>query len=125
MVAMNNENKHRRINVWLSKTTSNNLKKLTKKYKKTEAELIRKLIDKRSNLKSLHNIERLLTFNSRILLDLSRVTNNLNQIAYQLNKQELEFDEMEFTVLCEELIKSTKEAEAELKKNINIIGEVI
>jgi len=114
-----------RFEVILDEETHKRLTAQAKKSKKTRAQFVRDLIDKRYSNERLKQIERIYLLNTRIVLDISRVTGNINQIAHQLNKQEIKFDEMHFYELAEELLQKVKEVMAELKANNKRIERVL
>ncbi|MBN2965259.1 hypothetical protein JWV37_10740 [Sulfurospirillum sp. T05] len=118
-MAKKQEQRSIRFELILEEETYKKLAQQAKKSNKTKAKFLRDLIEKRYGNKKLGEIERIYLLNTQIVLDISRVTGNINQIAYQLNKNEVKFDsinsEWEFYELAEELIKKVKEAMAELK----------
>jgi hypothetical protein len=116
---------YKKFTMLLDEETESNLIKQAKKYKKTKSDFVRDLINKRVNLKSLKNLERVHSLNAKVAADLSRVTGNINQIAYQLNKQELVFDEEKFNKLTHELIYITKTVHAEIKNNNTKIAHIL
>lgn len=106
-----------RFELTLDEETHKKLTQQAKKSKKTKAQFLRDLITKRHSNQNLKEIERIYLLNTQIILDISRVTGNINQIAYQLNKQEITFDEYQFYELAEELLHKVKIVMAELKHN--------
>ncbi len=94
------------------------------KYKRTKSEFIRNLINKRASNKRLKNIELIGNFNAKVLLDISRVTGNINQIAYKLNLDSNNFDEKNFYEVTSELKMLIREHTAELKKTNLALKEI-
>lgn len=101
------------------------LEKLAKKQKTTKSKIIKNLILKRANDKRMQNIEKLFVINSEIYLALSRVTGNINQIAYHLNSGNFIADSKSFFETAEELKQIAKEFMKFCKENQEKIQEVI
>ena len=118
---------YKRVNIYMTLESIEILKKLSKKYKQNHSELIRNMLKKRVSLKSLKHLERELESTKKALLLLSRVPNNLNQIARKLNENETayKFDEYKFYELVEELKDEVKETTLELKINNMLLKNIM
>lgn len=119
------EKKYPRKHLYLCEESQNNLKKLAKKYKRTESKVARDLFNKRANLKSLKKLEREIESNKKALLLVSRLPGNINQIAYSLNQGALIFNEYKFYEISEELKDEVKELILELKINTRLLEETM
>lgn len=118
---------YKRVNIYMTLESIEILKKLSKKYNQNHSELIRNMLKKRVSLKSLKHLERELESTKKALLLLSRVPNNLNQIARKLNENETayKFDEYKFYELVEELKDEVKETTLELKINNMLLKNIM
>jgi hypothetical protein len=106
----------KKFNFFLDEKTSINLEKQAKKYKTTKSKFLRSLINKRTGNKQLKTLERVAVHNAKVLLDLSRVPNNLNQIAYELHIQKHKFDEDKLYYMIEDLIQDIKIHSSEINR---------
>lgn len=103
----------------------NLLERECKKRKKTKSDYMRDLITKRAGNKKLAQIEEIIVMNSQILLDISRVTGNLNQIAYHLNAGNFISDDTKFYETSGELKVLVKEAIQLIKNNNLILRKIV
>lgn len=79
------------------------LKSIAKSKKKSISQSIRELIRERRSNKKIRNLERFLEVNSEVYLSLSRVTGNINQIAYHLNSGNFDANPDDFFRSADEL----------------------
>lgn len=98
---------------------------LSRKYKKTDSELVRDMLKKRASLKTLKHLEREIETNKKALLLISRLPGNLNQISHKLNEGTFNFDEYKFYEMVEDLKDEIKELRLELKWNTRLLEEIM
>lgn len=101
------------------------LEKECKKRKKSKSSYMRDLIIKRAKNKKLAQIEEIIVMNSQILLDISRVTANLNQIAYHLNAGNFISNDEQFFETTTALKALVKEALQVIKENNLILRRIV
>lgn len=101
------------------------LERECKKRKKTKSDYMRDLITKRAGNKKIAQIEEIIVMNSQILLDISRVTANLNQLAYHLNAGNFMSDDARFYEISSELKALVKEAIQIIKDNNLTLRKIV
>ncbi|MBL0687828.1 MAG: hypothetical protein JJV94_08450 [Sulfurospirillum sp.] len=109
----------------LDEKTYKNLTIQSKKKSLTKAKFLRKLINERVNLHNLKNIEKIHTLNSKMYLDISKVTNNMNQIAYKLNTGNFDFNEQKLYTTAEELKYLIKQVLTCINKDNNKLKNLL
>lgn len=100
------------------------LEREAKRRGKSKAQYVRDLITKRASNKALEELVKIQTFNCEILLQISRLSQNINQIAHYLNSG-LEANPKEFFRATDELKNIIQEARKDLKKNSNLLLKII
>lgn len=100
------------------------LEREAKRRGKSKAQYLRDLISKRATNKALIELSKIQTFNCEILLQISRLSQNINQIAYHLNSGFMA-DPEEFFRVAEELKNEIQEARKDLKKNSSLLLRIV
>lgn len=113
--------KYKKVHIYMTLETLELLDKLKRKYKISRSEVIRNMVKKRTNLKTLKALEREWQSNKKAQLLVSRVPGNINQIAQKLNEGAFVFDEYKFYEMVEELKDEVKELTLELKINTMLL----
>ncbi|SKB79962.1 plasmid mobilization relaxosome protein MobC [Malaciobacter marinus] len=118
-------NQYIRRHFYLDENSLASLNKLQKKYKRPASRLIRDMLNRRASLKTLASLDVQIQTNKKALLLVSRIPNNLNQIAHNLNEGAFNFDEYKFYEKTEELKDEIKELIFELKYNTRLLEEIL
>ncbi|AXX92199.1 hypothetical protein CPU12_01215 [Malaciobacter molluscorum LMG 25693] len=119
------KDKYLRRHFYMDEDSLKSLSKLEKKYKKTGSMIVRNLLNKRASLKTLKFLEEQIKTNKRAQLLVSRLPNNINQIAHNLNEGAHNFDEYKFYEITEEFKDEVKELIFELRYNTRLLEEII
>jgi len=105
----------KRYYINLDEKTKTNLEKQSKNAKKTKAQFIRDLINKRIGLKKLSDIHTMIRINDVLFKHVAAIGNNINQIAHRVNEDSLAFNETLFNQNIEPLKEAVSELKLELK----------
>lgn len=100
------------------------LEREAKRRAKSKAQYLRDLITKRASNKTLEELVKIQAFNCEILLQISRLSQNINQIAYHLNSG-FNANPEEFFRVADELKNAIQEARKDLKKNSNLLLRIV
>lgn len=100
----------------VSEEANQSLSKLAKKVNKTKSQIMRELIKRKLDDKKTNTLLEVIAMNQDILLSLSRVTANLNQMARRANNNLL-VGKDEFFFVAQELKEATKQAQEIIREN--------
>lgn len=95
--------------LYLNNEERQRLNELKKIKGKTGANIIREFITCEIHSENLENIKKLNEINETLLINLYRIGNNINQIAYQLNSQQSGNHQEQFNQNAKELKQLLKE----------------
>lgn len=113
------------FSVRLSENENAILERISKRRKMSKNRIIRELVKKRGLDKRILKIEKLFEINADIILSLSRVTGNINQIAHHLNSGNFIADPKEFFEVADELKIISKEFLKISQQNQTILKSVL
>lgn len=114
----------KRFEIILQKSHHLILQRESKRRGKTKSQYLRDLISKRATNKALNELLKIQSFNCEVLLQISRLSQNINQIAYYLNSS-FKADPQKFFEISEELKKEVEMLRVELNKNSKLLLKVV
>lgn len=114
----------KRFEIILQENHHSILQRESKRRGKTKSQYLRDLITKRAKNKSLNELLKIQTFNCEVLLQISRLSQNINQIAYYLNSN-FKVDPEKFFETSKELKKEIEMLRLELNKNSKLLLKVV
>ncbi|PAF46742.1 hypothetical protein BKH41_08515 [Helicobacter sp. 12S02232-10] len=114
----------KRIHLSIQEKHDQILEREAKRRNKSKSQYLRDLISKRANNKILKDLAKIQTFNCEILLQISRLSANINQIAYHLNSG-FKTDPKEFFKVSEELLEHIQILREDLNKNSKLLLKVV